>query len=135
MVRPRQEKLPAVLVNVGCYYTLADTLEKVEGPRYAAQGYGYVLWRALGPVEEVADRVFQRWRSDAAAVLDWLGQQSWCLPADTCKPLTWDVKGPSIHSTPFFGSKIKQNMAFFRHVRSNFKVNLRGCLEVTSPLR
>eukprot|EP00434_Breviolum_minutum_P010799 symbB.v1.2.009524.t4/scaffold606.1/size182035/14 len=67
-----------VLVNVGCYYTLADTLEKVEGPRYVAQGYAYVLWRASGPLEEVADQVFQRWRADAGVVLDWVGEQPWC---------------------------------------------------------
>ncbi|CAK9096032.1 unnamed protein product [Durusdinium trenchii] len=74
----RAERVPTVLVNVGCYYTLADTLVAVEGPRYVAQGYAYVLWRASGPLEEVADLVFQRWRADAAVVLDWLGQQSWC---------------------------------------------------------
>lgn len=77
-LRPSDEKLSAVLVNVGCYYTLADTLERVEGPRYVAQGYAYVLWRATGPLEEVADQVFQRWRDDASVVLDWLGEQPWC---------------------------------------------------------
>ena len=55
-----------------------DTLEKVEGPRYVAQGYAYVLWRASGPLEEVADQVFQRWRADAGVVLDWVGEQPWC---------------------------------------------------------
>ena len=55
-----------------------DTLEKVEGPRYVAQGYAYVLWRASGPLEEVADQVFQRWRADAGVVLDWVGGQPWC---------------------------------------------------------
>lgn len=43
-----------------------------------AQGYAYVLWRASGPLAEVADGVFQRWRGDASVVLDWLGQQPWC---------------------------------------------------------
>jgi len=126
-LRPSDEKLSAVLVNVGCYYTLADsgyiiwinmvyswqmcashnvtyverigqkpvveifdmmimmaskdTLERVEGPRYVAQGYAYVLWRATGPLEEVADQVFQRWRDDASVVLDWLGEQPWCHSA------------------------------------------------------
>lgn len=61
-----------------------DTLVAVEGPRYVAQGYAYVLWRASGPLEEVADLVFQRWRADAAVVLDWLGQQSWC---------DWEIRG------------------------------------------
>ena len=61
-----------------------DTLERIEGPRYVAQGYAYVLWRASGPLEEVADEVFQRWRDDAAVVLDWLGEQPWC-PLEKCK--------------------------------------------------
>ncbi|CAJ1429710.1 unnamed protein product [Effrenium voratum] len=70
--------IPTVAVNVGCYYTLADTLERAEGPRYVSQGYAYLLWRATGALEEVADQVFLRWRGDAAVVLDWLGQQRWC---------------------------------------------------------
>ena len=72
------QRVPAVVVNVGCYYTLAETLERAEGPRYVALDCAYVIWRATGPLEEVADLVFQRWQGDAAVVLDWLGQQDWC---------------------------------------------------------
>ena len=67
-----------MLVNVGCYYALAETLEKAEGPRYISLDCAYIIWRATGPIEEVADLVFQRWQADAAVVLDWLGQQAWC---------------------------------------------------------
>ncbi|CAE8713837.1 unnamed protein product, partial [Polarella glacialis] len=74
----QDEGLPVVLVNAGCYGTLASTLEGAEGPRYAAQGYAYVIVRATDGMEDVADSVFARWRADAAAVLDWLGQQPWC---------------------------------------------------------
>ena len=71
-------QVPSVVVNVGCYYTLAETLERAEGPRYVSLDCAYVIWRATGPIEEVADGVFQRWQADAAVVLDWLGQQTWC---------------------------------------------------------
>ena len=73
-----ERRVPAVVVNVGCYYTLAETLERAEGPRYISLDCAYVIWRATGPIEEVADLVFQRWQADAAVVLDWLGQQTWC---------------------------------------------------------
>ncbi|CAE7217001.1 cocE [Symbiodinium sp. KB8] len=73
-----ERRVPAVLVNVGCYYALAETLEKAEGPRYISLDCAYIIWRATGPIEEVADLVFQRWQADAAVVLDWLGQQTWC---------------------------------------------------------
>ena len=73
-----ERRVPAVLVNVGCYYSLAETLEKAEGPRYISLDCAYIIWRATGPIEEVADLVFQRWQADAAVVLDWLGEQAWC---------------------------------------------------------
>ncbi|CAK0826504.1 unnamed protein product, partial [Prorocentrum cordatum] len=75
---PSAAKVPAVLVSVGCYGTLAETLGAAEGPGYAAEGYAYVITRAVGSREEIADAVFTRWRADQAAVLDWLGAQPWC---------------------------------------------------------
>eukprot|EP00931_Biecheleriopsis_adriatica_P066653 TRINITY_DN40959_c0_g1_i1.p1 TRINITY_DN40959_c0_g1~~TRINITY_DN40959_c0_g1_i1.p1 ORF type:complete len:686 (+),score=120.76 TRINITY_DN40959_c0_g1_i1:23-2080(+) len=70
--------VPVVLVNCGCYGTLAASLERLEGKGYAAQGYAYVILRSVGAVEEIADGIFARWQADAAAVLDWLGEQRWC---------------------------------------------------------
>jgi len=78
VVREGTGPCPTVLVNAGCYGTLASLLERAEGPRYASQGYAYVIIRAAGSREEIADSVFLRWRDDAAVTLDWLGKQSWC---------------------------------------------------------
>lgn len=84
-----------------------DTLERVEGPRYVAQGYAYVLWRATGPLEEVADQVFQRWRDDASVVLDWLGEQPWCHSAPSNGTLSaGDTAGDTHEISSGYGSAI-----------------------------
>lgn len=76
--RPVEVPMPAVLVNVACYSSLADALEMAEAERYARRGYAYVLVKMSGTRAQVADHIFARFRADSEEVLDWLGVQCWC---------------------------------------------------------
>lgn len=74
---PGAGPFPAAVVSVACYSSLPPQLEQVEGAFFVKHGYAYVVTRQVGPVEDIADAVFVRFRGDAGAILDWLGEQPW----------------------------------------------------------